>query len=204
MVLCLTGCHILDSKEYDLMCNKISKENKCLKARKRSLPKLSCLFSNISVKTENQENVSPKWSTDVLGLQSSPEPWRLKSLRLLLSEKADVQRTAQKQPFPLLLLPPSTSRKPRSRGQGAVRACRGTNVHIADLCSAFGKEKQNGNVLRTWGRSHIQIPLITQMSVPPQHYLKTNSSSKNTHKKKKSKGFWRVVVNMQNTLLWHS
>lgn len=44
MVLCLRGQNVLYSKEYNLICNEMLKENNCLKARKISLPRISCLF----------------------------------------------------------------------------------------------------------------------------------------------------------------
>lgn len=115
------------------------------------------------------------------------DPWRLKSLRPLLSEKADVQRTVQKQPFPLLLLPPFRTRSQEAESWGLSdlweMPCRGANVQIRLICAQKERRVHFKNPRRIHLPVSVQIPLIAHMLVSSQYYLPTNSSPKYTQKK---------------------
>lgn len=138
--------NFLFSTEYNLMFNKILKENMWLKARKKSLLRISCLFK---VFPWRPKTLRMFFLNEPLICLVCKDPWRLKSLRLLLSEKADVQRTVQNQPFSILLLPPVQTWS-QERVPGAVRPlgvlCRDPTMQIHLICApALWRKRKMGS-----------------------------------------------------------
>lgn len=162
--------NFLFSTEYNLMFNKILKENMWLKARKKSLLRISCLFK---VFPWRPKTLRMFFLNEPLICLVCKDPWRLKSLRLLLSEKADVQRTVQNQPFSILLLPPvqTWSQEIEYQGLSDLWGCSAETPpcrfiwFVLQLCEGRERWVHFKNLRRVHLPVSVQIPLIAHVSI---------------------------------------
>lgn len=185
--------NFLCSKEHNLTLNKILKQNKCLKARKKkSLPRISCLFNVFPqrLKTLQMFLLNEPLLCLVCKDPWSPEGWNQGGC---FSQRKQMFRGQYKNN--LFLSSFSFSSEHQAKKE-STQGCQTFGKCPAEAppcrCIPFvlwlheGKERENWVHFKNLRRMHlpvsVQIPLIAHMFMSSLHYLPTNSSPKYTHK----------------------